>query len=188
MLQNCSYNNGTIESDAPVYDLVEASLGIGVNILGAVFNLINVCIFSRGEFQNSRSVQFDLFKFILLKSVIDVVQHSETFVVCSIAVVYKYEEIKLVAHKAYYIAVGIVSTSSDSIEIIWTIVLVLSISEPQSDSCVLAALRSVFTRLGFFGIAPIILAFAVFVSIPRMIQQNYFTMCVNFMSDYLKFW
>lgn len=187
MLPNCAYYKNITEDYEPVYDIAELAVEISINFAGTILNLINVLIYSRAEFRSS-SIQFSLFKYILFKSAVDFAQHLNNLVTYIIAAVYKYESVKLVVLQIYYVAIGVLSTTSDAIEIVQTIALLLSISEVHSDSVILSVLRLVFVRLGFYGWIGVIVSSAVIISIPRMFQIMYFNECAYLPSDFFRFW
>ena len=184
MIPNCSYNNGTIADYEPTYDLIENIMSLSVNFFGVLFSFLNVLIYSRSEFQ--KKAQFDLFKHILAKSFVDFLQLSANLFTYTMFICLKYEPIKPIFQKTHYVFIGLASNMSDLLEILTTLLLLLSITDNQSYSVLRTILSKL--RLGFYSLTAVNFAFSTFLTIPRWFQLKYFSICINLMSDLLKIW
>lgn len=191
MISNCNVlinssdgiNRYYVEQEQqPFFDFLEISLGFTINFLAFVSNIINVFVFSRSELRKSKLVKFDLFKYYLLKSLIDTVHNFSSFLTYVLVVLFKYSSIHLVAHQIYYIFTSFASSSSDAIDIIATLILIALISDDQR-----SILKFMLSKIGFSGFSIGIILLSIFLSIPRFFQADYFTMCIYLMSDIPRF-
>jgi hypothetical protein len=172
MESNSTTTNQT--SDYALYVKIENFTILSLNIVSFILNLICAIVFTNKQF-NNRSVRFNIFKYFLIKAVVDCLLGLNNIIVYFAFGCLK-SDAKLFIVRVHYVLVGILSYINILDEIVASVLINLSMSQE--------AVRLSDTLIDYKIVNLVVVVVSALFNLVRVAQCSYFTAeIVNKISD-----